>query len=172
MSQTQATLLMLFSLSSLQPAPTSGEGGGLPCVFIYELSPLLLVLVSHRERATSLPLPFSHAGRAPYIFLAAKAPCVSWQHKFLEHSPFLSQRAEVRARGPCWQSGACSNPVRGRLCFPLRGILSSYLSTRSELFPECPVAHAQPCECFLLSFLLHHECRLATHSMVRVLGTF
>lgn len=74
-------------------------------------------------------LPFSHAGQEPCIFLAVKALCVSWQQEFLELSPFLSQRAEVRACGPCWQLGAYSSPMRGGLCFPRGGIFTSYLST-------------------------------------------
>lgn len=111
------------------------------------------------------PLPFSHAGQEPYIFLAVKALCVSWQHKFLEHSPFLSQRAEVRACRPCWQLGACSSPVRGwGFASHAGGFLfpTGPPEVNSCLTAQQPLLHPVPVSFF---FLLHSQWRLPTHSM-------
>lgn len=102
--------------SVISPAHTHIRGG--------RRGPVMQALGGYLSGTEEKPLlsslPFSHAGQEPYIFLAVKALCVSWQHKFLEHSPFLSQRAEVRACGPCWQLGACSSPMRGGGLLPTR----------------------------------------------------
>lgn len=125
-----------------------------------------LCLSATEKKTLLLSLPFSHAGQEPCIFLAVKALCVSWQHKFLELSPFLSQRAEVRACRPCWQLGAYSSPMRGGAGFAshAEGFLLSTCppEVNSSLGTQQHRLHPVSA-CFF--FLLHHQWGLATHSM-------
>lgn len=123
-------------------------------------------LSATEKKPLLLSLPFSHAGQEPCIFLAVKALCVSWQHKFLELSPFLSQRAEVESlqallavgcllKPHAWRGGFASH-AEGFLLPTCPPEVNSSLDTQQHRLHPVPA-------CFF--FLLHHQWGLATHSM-------
>lgn len=141
-SQTQATLLMLFSLPSLHPTPTSGRRRREAChAFSSQSSGPMLV--SHREKATSFLPALLTCWAGAFHFLGCEGPLCFLAAQVPGAQPLPESERRSESLRALLAVDACSSPIRGRLCFPRRRIFASYLSTRGELFPPRVQHHMQ-----------------------------